>query len=288
MPVKHAKRRERLLLGDRAFMPSIRIVLVPFPLSPQGAVAACVSFLALMTAAGCGGRTFDVAPLTDDAGTPPHERADGGKPAPDAGSTTKHDAASRPPGADAALPDASIGLFPPDGSSSGGCTADSDCGGGGKCSFASSVGQCRVSQNPVGQCLPPGPLCGSISREAIACGCNGQDIVWEYGCNGVSSAYVPADVAHTGACADAALPVIGCVDDAMCPEGLQCGYDISEGCSATGHCVGPGALGGTCQCAGVPACACDGTTELLSCCALFASKPVASRGACAGDSGSVP
>jgi len=255
-------------------MPSMRIVLVPFPLSPRTTLATCIPLLAIMS--GCGGRAFDLGPVGQDAAVVGVSRSDGGE-SPDAGSTTKRDA-------DAARPDAPTGLVPPDGSSFDGCLEDSDCGAGGKCSFASSVGMCRVAQNPIGQCLPPGPRCNSIPRVALACGCDGQDIVWEYGCNGVSPAYVPADVAYTGACADAALPVIDCFDNAMCPEGLQCGYDISVGCSATGQCVGPGALGGACQCAGVPACACDGTTELLSCCALFASKPVASRGAC-GDGG---
>jgi hypothetical protein len=113
------------------------------------------------------------------------------------------------------------------------------------------------------------------------CGCNGDDVVWGVGCgaNGAPLGYVPEGIAHGGPCTDAAAPVIPCDSDASCPEGWLCGFEISLACSATAECV-PIQDFGMCNCVGVPACACDGTTEYLSCCGSYASKPVAHEGAC--------
>jgi hypothetical protein len=141
------------------------------------------------------------------------------------------------------------------------------------------------AQTPVGFCIQSGPMCNGIPETAVACGCGGHDVTWQFGCNGVPQTYAPSGVAHEGPCADAALPVVPCQVDAECPAGLQCGFAIDLSCGVQGQCVQPIALEGACLCDGVPVCACDGTTEYISCCVTYASKPVASNGACASDGG---
>jgi hypothetical protein len=264
-------------------MISARIVLAQFPL------------LAFVSLAACGGKTLAVEPGDVEPGrgedTAPSP-ALGVTPAPGWQSSHGSDGGEPPRGRDAG-PSATIDAtpviltggdsgspLPPVDATTGACASDADCSADTMCSWGATEGMCMVSQNPLGACIPRGPLCNSIPMTAIACGCDGQDVTWEYGCNGVLPQYVPQGVAHGGACADAAVPALSCFADEECPAGLVCGYSIGLACNATGTCMPPGDLAGPCACDGVPVCACDGTTEYISCCTEYASKPVAAKGVC--------
>ncbi len=166
------------------------------------------------------------------------------------------------------------------------CMSDADCGAGEVCSWPISDDECNSLVPPPGTCLKLGPLCNSMPHTATGCGCGGRDVTWVWGCGaeGQPASYAPQGVAYAGPCADAAAPA-SCTANADCPSGEECGYEIGLACAATARCV-PQADFGMCNCAGIPVCACDGTTEYIpTCCATYASKPVAYEGACAGTDG---
>jgi hypothetical protein len=243
--------------------------------------AVLASFL-LCSAVACGAVTLEevTPPSHEDAGAGSgsgtgSQGDDAGAPAPP---TTRDAGRGIPlPGVDAAVPivDASSGV---------GCVSDGDCKAGELCMWPVSVDYCAAF-NSAGTCVKLGPVCNDIPQTATGCGCNGQDVTWTWGCGaeGQPPGYAPEGLAHAGPCADATAPA-ACTSNADCPDGEECGYEISLGCAATARCV-PGVDFGMCNCVGIPECACDGTTEYVSCCSTYASKPVAYEGACAGTDG---
>jgi hypothetical protein len=235
------------------------------------------AFLVLLAAsiAACGGAVTagSASSVGDSDGDPaaPAPVAHAKPPRPDAG--------VRPlvmPVVDGAAPQPAV-----DAGSTTICVTDADCGANGVCTFPIGDNICTSDQTGTGSCLATGEQCNGLPTTAIGCSCEGNDVTWEYGCNGVPASYAPAGIVHLGACADAAVPVIPCVGNEECPQGWQCGYEITLACEAAGRCVPPSAFG-LCACAATPACACDGTTEYLSCCARYAEKPIALWTACDG------
>ena len=229
-----------------------------------------------LLAAACGGTTINIETTPADAGKAPIAQDSGVGVPPvgvDAGPVGPSPFDAGPVQLDAGGP-----MF--DAGAAAVCMTNSDCAAGEQCLWPTSLDVC-IAFNPLGSCLPIGPLCNSLPRTSIGCGCYGKDVTWQWGCNGVPQGYAPFGIAHDGSCADGGQAV-ACTTDADCAAGEQCGYAISLACGATPIC------GPTCaaDCAfNKPECACDGTTTFVDCCGMYSSKPVAYAGVCNPDGG---
>jgi hypothetical protein len=202
--------------------------------------------------AGCGGVTTEISSPPPDGGTD---------------AFFAHDAAH-------------AGL---DGSSTVGCSTDSECQEGYACAWPTSSDSCLAR----GTCVHPLDLpCPDPPPTFVtACGCGGQSFSWHEGCGALPPGWAPKPSLHQGFCNDAGP---GCTNNGCrvcstnedCGAGDACMFEISEGCSARGLCVETSTLP-MCNCAGLPACGCNGATTYISCCSEgYASTPIAYTGAC--------
>jgi hypothetical protein len=170
------------------------------------------------------------------------------------------DGATDGPSTDVSTDDAPMDGSPTDGGTdgaqpdtSGGCREDTDCGMDQICGF--SANDACAAQ---GQCFDRGSTCGG---HVPACGCDGSSV--NMICNGLPMGYVPAPVAHIGACTDGGTADAGrpCTSDMDCRFTQICGFPLADRCSAEGQCF---ARSSTCG-DFFPGCACDGTTINMIC-----------------------
>jgi hypothetical protein len=164
----------------------------------------------------------------------------------------------------------------PDGGGSGTCATDADCGQGKHCGFpvasaCSATGTCFVDV--------PGGVCEAYSP---GCACDGTDL--NLVCNGFPDGYAPKPVAFSGPCgSDGGIVAGPCTSNADCTTGYECGFLISEACSAAGTCVRVDE-GVRCN-SYEPGCTCSGTTINVACNGYpsgYAPQPVLHTGVCEG------
>jgi hypothetical protein len=199
-------------------------------------------------AAGCGGVTTEISSPPPDGGADAVFTHDAAHPAPD-GSSTIH------------------------------CSNDSECPERAECAWPAASDSC----SGLGTCVYPLelPCPDGTPVYATACGCDGQSFSWQEGCGALPVGWAPKPSLHPGLCGECTNNGCrACSTREDCGSSDTCMFEIKNACSAHGVCVDTSSLP-QCNCAGVPACGCNGTTTYISCCSEgYASTPIAHTGVC--------